>query len=1326
MKKLTIINLLLLLLAVRASAWNTPSLVSPSDGANYWTETVFDWNAVNNTQFYQFQLDTVATFNSPNLFTNTTAYINSSGANSDTKADIINMRFGQTYYWRVRAWVANDTSAWTATRTLYTRDYVNITSPLSGTTNTRGVRLNWAPHYGVAKYEWQADTSINFNTGALKTGQLGYINSTDGNSDTQYDLYDTYFGKTYYWRVRAINNAPDTSAWSTPQDYTTQDSVTLTTNTGVNYWTGIRLDWTPYNGVSRYEFQADTVTTFNSPALKSGSNNYINSTDGNSDTQWDLQDIFFGKTYYWRVRAINAVDTTGWREVRNFTTRNYVTLSTPADGTVNRPTTGVTLDWVPHNGVAKYQVQMDSTSLFNSGALVSTSLNYINSTNGNSDTQYGSGALAANTVYFWRVRAINNAPDTCAWTQWAFSTGSTAIVYPNAPTLVAPANASAIAGTSTTLQWTAVTNATQYGYEYSTTSNFSSPVTATTTGTSATISGLLGSSTYYWRVKALNGSLPSPYSSIWSFTTPIGNITTNDLPDPTYCSGSSVTVSFTSTSTFTSSSTFTIQLSDASGSFSNPTSIGNATGANVTSVPGTLPANAATGSGYKVRIVSTLPSVTGSANPTAFSIVNTSSGPVISGTTGIACAGTTVTLSIPTVPGASYTWALPDGSNQMTPSITITNFSIADTGDYAAFMMVGSCIAGPTTQHISYNSNSGTTPVITANANAVCIGKQLSLSVPAQSGATYAWSGPNSFSNTQRNPSLTMTANGGGTYSVTVSAGGCDNVGTKSITTVSPTSRTIDSTVCFGSSVFGHSTSGTFRDTLVGSNTCDSIRILNLTVRPQITSSINQTICFGQSFEGHNATGTYTDHFTSYTGCDSARTLNLTVRSQNTSTVSQSICTGQSYAGHSTAGTYTDHYTDSHGCDSARTLNLTVVSQIATTVTQTICPGQTYAGHSTSGTYTDHYTASGGCDSVRTLNLTVRPANNTSISQTICFGQTYAGHNTSGTFTDHYTDVNGCDSARTLALTVLPQNGTTITQTICDGQSYMGHNASGTYTEAHTDSHGCDSNIVLNLTVLQSSVSVLTPTICQGQSFEGYTASGSYVDTFTGSNGCDSLRFITLTVNAGNTFSQQLDICSNDTLIINGTRVTTSGVYTETIPGANGECDTVATYTVSVTQAPAAPTISFDQSFPDVINAPLGYDSYSWFHNGVVIPNEFTASLVVTDTSGSYFVVVSVSGSNCVALSNTLTYGTHTGIAQLPADELKIYPNPSSGALNLEFSSADAHRHISISDVSGKTVREFDMPTAKQQVDISALSQGFYMLHVTGINTSSTYKILRQ
>jgi hypothetical protein len=135
-----------------------------------------------------------------------------------------------------------------------------------------------------------------------------------------------------------------------------------------------------------------------------------------------------------------------------------------------------------------------------------------------------------------------------------------------------------------------------------------------------------------WKYYSVSGSGNRPELrlddiSVTSSPSSSNSITTGSVSTPPFCINSTTsasgTVAYTATGTYTSS-TFTAYLSDASGSFASPTAIGNATvtGTNPSgSINITIPAGTASGTGYKIRINSDSPAVTGTES-TNFEIVN--------------------------------------------------------------------------------------------------------------------------------------------------------------------------------------------------------------------------------------------------------------------------------------------------------------------------------------------------------------------------------------------------------------------------------------------------------------------------------------------------------------------------------------------------------------------------------------------------------------------------------------------------------------------------------------------------------------------------------
>ena len=96
-------------------------------------------------------------------------------------------------------------------------------------------------------------------------------------------------------------------------------------------------------------------------------------------------------------------------------------------------------------------------------------------------------------------------------------------------------------------------------------------------------------------------------------------IQTNTITGSPFCAGSNVQVFYTA-STFNNGNIFTAQLSDASGSFAAPTVIGTLASTTSGIINATIPSGTTSGSGYRIRVISSDPAMTGSDNGTNISI----------------------------------------------------------------------------------------------------------------------------------------------------------------------------------------------------------------------------------------------------------------------------------------------------------------------------------------------------------------------------------------------------------------------------------------------------------------------------------------------------------------------------------------------------------------------------------------------------------------------------------------------------------------------------------------------------------------------------------
>lgn len=141
-------------------------------------------------------------------------------------------------------------------------------------------------------------------------------------------------------------------------------------------------------------------------------------------------------------------------------------------------------------------------------------------------------------------------------------------------------------------------------------------------GNSVTVTGLVAGQEYHVSIFEYNcvpGSeiylIPGTISSGKTYS-----IVTGTVPESQFCvtsvSGYTTSIDLVSTGNF-SANTYTVQLSDLAGSFEFAQNIGSViSNANTESITCTIPANTASGTGYRMRVISSNPLITGTeSNP---------------------------------------------------------------------------------------------------------------------------------------------------------------------------------------------------------------------------------------------------------------------------------------------------------------------------------------------------------------------------------------------------------------------------------------------------------------------------------------------------------------------------------------------------------------------------------------------------------------------------------------------------------------------------------------------------------------------------------------
>lgn len=317
--------------------------------------------------------------------------------------------------------------------------------------------------------------------------------------------------------------------------------------------------------------------------------------------------------------------------------------------------------------------------------------------------------------------------------------------------------------------------------------NSNSPVCETGT-LSLTTANVLGGS-YSWtgpngfvsanqnpqinNVSSVNGGVYSLVVTVNGCSSDVGTTTVNITPKPAppslssnsaVCSGQSInlmanlvasaTYSWTGPNSFTSVA-------------QNPT-IPNATSADAGVYYATVTVSGCTSDQGQTNVV---------INPTPVAPSTSSNTPL--------CEGQTLNLSTPLVTGASYSWSGPAGFSSTLREPSVSGTTSTNAGAYNLFITVNGCVSPTSTENVSINPTPGA--VAGGSNSPLCQGSNLNLTGSFIAGATYSWTGPNSFTSVNQNPTINnVNLSHSGTYFVSASIGGCQGVASPVSVTVKP------------------------------------------------------------------------------------------------------------------------------------------------------------------------------------------------------------------------------------------------------------------------------------------------------------------------------------------------------------------------------------------------------------------------------------------------------------------------------------------------------------------------------------------------------------
>lgn len=252
--------------------------------------------------------------------------------------------------------------------------------------------------------------------------------------------------------------------------------------------------------------------------------------------------------------------------------------------------------------------------------------------------------------------------------------------------------------------------------------------------------------------------------------------------DSFLCAGDTFQVFCNTPINFNSTNTFTAQLSDKTGSFSSPVTIGSMASDTSAAITCIIPGSISPGTGYRVRVISSSPADTTENLSPQLKIGNPDSTNISVSSNSPLCEGGSLQFSASTsVQGTTYQWTGPNSFSSTSPSPFINGAAPVQNGNYFVTMKWYGC---EVTDTVPVTVKPLPAKPVAGNNAPLCAGETLNLTATTSTnGVSYSWAGPGSFSSLAQNPSINNTTTTmSGDYIVTANLNGCTRKDTTTVT----------------------------------------------------------------------------------------------------------------------------------------------------------------------------------------------------------------------------------------------------------------------------------------------------------------------------------------------------------------------------------------------------------------------------------------------------------------------------------------------------------------------------------------------------------------
>ena len=236
-------------------------------------------------------------------------------------------------------------------------------------------QLTWAAVDGAAKYEIYRSTQQ--STGFTLLGTT---------TSTSYVNTGAAVGKTYYYKVRALNVDGAAGAYSSTVSGAAKAVAPAAPTVTMTYSDSgkPKLTWSAVSGAASYRvYRSESRGTGYSLLGTTTSTSYVNT------------GAAVGKTYYYRVKAVNSAGTSAYSNIVSGTARTPAPAAPVLKGGTSSASGKPQLTWAAVDGAAKYDVYRSNRA--------DGTFSKVGSTD---KTTYVNTGAVQGVTYFYKIRAV--------------------------------------------------------------------------------------------------------------------------------------------------------------------------------------------------------------------------------------------------------------------------------------------------------------------------------------------------------------------------------------------------------------------------------------------------------------------------------------------------------------------------------------------------------------------------------------------------------------------------------------------------------------------------------------------------------------------------------------------------------------------------------------------------------------------------------------------------------------------------------------------------------------------------------------------------------